>query len=133
MSYWDAIEEIEQVPVLIGEMRLGSMIPACRYALLPASFLVSSMLPPTDGKQTLFCNHLTTDQFIDNWSEEAELKWFEVGKVRFRGLVYNLDCTPSYRANWSTFTIRGVVQPGVDACLGDRRFVGSNPTTPTSG
>lgn len=27
--------------------------------------------------------------------------------------------------------MRGVVQPGVDACLGDKRFAGSNPVTST--
>lgn len=133
MSYWDAINEIEEQPILVAEMRLGGMTPACHYAKLPAFFLVSSMLPPHDGTQILVCDHLSNSEFFDNWSEQVELEWFDIGRVKFRGTVYDLDCSPSYRTNWSTFTIRGVVQPGVDACLGDRRFVGSNPTTPTRG
>lgn len=77
---------------MIGEMRLGGMIPATYSLELPATFRISKK-----KGDTFFCNH--------DESEGDTLRWVGINEIEVRGQRYKLKCSPSYRSRWCTFTI----------------------------
>ncbi len=78
-------------------MRLGGMTPAEHHCELPAVFHISRILEH-GNLLTFFCNH--------NDVTGKKLIWESEDSICIDGKQILLQCSPSYRANWCTFTIR---------------------------
>lgn len=120
MSFWNDIATIEkdrqEERVQIGTMKHGGMRMSETKVSLPARFVASWRNNTMDLDDTVFfCNHLPGCEFgnpagfVTDFNQDAIITWIKQDQIVFQNVVYDLIATPSYRANWSIFRIRGVV------------------------
>lgn len=80
-----------------AEMRLGGMTPAAAVYELPKTFHITKILEQ-DNLLIFFCYH--------NDAAGKELVWVAKEHICIDGKTIPLHYSPSWRANWCTFTIR---------------------------
>lgn len=87
----------------IGEMRLGGMQPACKCVELPATFYIATRVDAVrcadDESMMIFCDHGLEDGIPLIWCDPEHIQFGE------NGTKHKLRYPPSWRTNWSVFTV----------------------------
>lgn len=86
----------EGIGEVLGEMRLGGMVPAVISHTLPVKFKILETLAVED--------HITIFTKLDP-SDDGDLLWVEPDLIILDEYEYRLLYKPSHRRNWCTFTI----------------------------